>query len=167
MDRLAERRQEAVQALAAPDRRAHHGDPQGILQCGQVHFNALFPGLVQEIDAQHHRVGARHHLQNQVEIPLQAGGVGYHQGGVGLAGTDEVPGDLLLGALGKEGIGAGEVHQGIGLPAVCKAATGGGNGLARPVARVLVEMGQCIKYRGLSHVGISRQGDGIGVISQW
>ena len=126
----------------------------------EVNLNALFCRLVQQVHTDYHRPRNLQNLQRQSQIPLQTGGVRYHQRDVRLSGQQIVPCDLLLGAAGVEGVGPGQIDQGVGFVVICIDACGGGYGLARPVAGVLVQMGQSVENRGLSNVRIACQGDG-------
>ena len=70
VDGLPHRGAEGIQSPAAPRRRPDDRDAQGVLKGRQVHGNPLLLRLIQQIDAQNHRMGALHHLERQVEVSL-------------------------------------------------------------------------------------------------
>ena len=156
--RLLQRPAQGVQPPAAAGRRPHHRAAQPALQGRQVHPDVFFGRLVQQVHAHHHRPGNLQNLEHQRQIPGKAGGVHHHQGDVRLAGEQVVPGHLLLGAAGMEGVGSGQVHQGVGGVPVCIGPPGGGYGFSRPVAGVLVQVCQGVEYGGFPHVGVAHQG---------
>ena len=158
--RVLQQLPQGVQTPPATRRRARYRTAQFLLKSMEVNLNALFCRLVQQVHADYHRPRNLQDLQRQSQIPLQTGGVRYHQRDIRLSGQQIVPCDLLLGAAGVEGVGPGQIDQGVGFVVICIDACGGGYGLARPVAGVLVQMGQSVENRGLSNVRIACQGDG-------
>ena len=152
------RRHQRLQPFPPAGGGAHHGHPQTAGQPLQLHPHTLALRLVQEVDA-HHGAGLElQGLEYQIQVALQAGGVAHHHRPVRAAEAKEVPGHLLLGGVGHEGVGAGEVHQHIAPAAPLTAALGAGHCLARPVAGVLAQAGKGVEHGGLAHVGIARQG---------
>ena len=97
-------------------------------------------------------------MQDQVQVPLQAGGVTDHHGPIPAAEAEEVPGGLLLGGVGQKGIGAGEVHKEDALPVADAPPLGGGHCLSRPIPGVLVQIGQGVKDGAFPHVWVAGQG---------
>jgi len=119
----------------------------------------FFFGLIQEVDAQHHRPGDLQDLEDQGEVAFQAGSVGDDEGDVGLTGEDKIPGDFLLGGAGIKGVSPREVHEGIGTAAVCKDAVSGIHGFTGPVSGMLVEVSQGVKDGRFADVRVTHEGD--------
>ncbi len=158
-DRLLQDLPQLVQPPAAPGGGADHRTAQLRRQHVQVHPDALLLRLVQQVHAKRRRPGNLQNLQRQGQVPLQAGGVRHHQRHVRLPAQQVVPGDLLLGGAGVEGVGPRQVHQGIGPAVICIRPPGGFHRLAGPVSGVLAQVGQRVEYGGFPHVGVAHQGD--------
>ena len=147
-----------VKASLFPGNGAGHRNTQLFRQTLQVNGDILAGGFVHQVHTYQDPVRYFHGLKYQVQVALQAGGVAHHHRPVRAAEAKEVPGHLLLGGVGHEGVGAGEVHQHIAPAAPLTAALGAGHCLARPVAGVLAQAGKGVEHGGLAHVGIARQG---------
>ena len=150
---------QGAEAPAAAGAGPHRRDPQFRRELCQVHPDAFFLRFVHEVDADHGPAGELQDLEDQVQVPLQGGGVADDDGCVGLPEAEEVPGRRLLRRLGKEGVGPGEVHQGAVEAAVCTASAGVGHGFSGPVAGVLLHAGEGVEHGAFPHVGVSGQGD--------
>ena len=146
------------QAPAPAGGGAHHRAGELPGQGGQVNFQAVLFRLVQQVHA-HHQPGCDlPDLQDEIQVSAKAGGVRHGQGHIRRAGEKIIPGHLLLGGVGGEGIGAGQVHQADGAVPGPEGALRRGNGFARPVPRMLMQPRQGVEDGGFAHIGIARQG---------
>ena len=150
---------ELREATAAAGGSTGNRTAQQFFECIQVYLDMLSRRLIQEVHAHHHRPGGGHDLQDQHQVPLQAGGVGYHQSHIRLFGEKVVPSHLLLGAAGMQRVGARQIHQSICSAVIKVVAPGYLHGLARPVPRVLAEVGQGVEQGRLTYIGVAHQGN--------
>ena len=151
--------QQLVQPLSPSGAGPHRRHPQPAGQLLQIHPDPLALRLIQQVDA-HHRAGLElQHLEDQVQVALQAGGVAYHHRSVRSAEAEKVPGHLLFRRMGHQRISTGQVHQHIVHPPVPAPPPGSSHRLARPVSRVLMQACQGIEHGGFAHVGIACQGN--------
>ena len=139
--------------------RTDHRHAQLPFQGLQVNMYSPALRFVQQVHAQQHRLSCLHHLQQQLHVPFQTASVTDQQHRVRTAVTDEIPGQLLLRRGRRQGIGPGHIHQHIAPLFAAAVAPGVADGLARPVAGVLLHAGEIIEYGAFAHVGVSRQGD--------
>ena len=136
---------------------ADHRDAQPCGEGPKIDLNSFSFGFVEQIDADQNPAGNFHRLQNKIEIPFQAGGITHHHNRVGFSEADEVAGDLLLGRVGHQRVGPGNVHHHIGMAACGAETLCAGNRFSRPVSGMLVQPGQAVKDGAFPHVGISRE----------
>ena len=126
-----------------------------------IHRDPLSRGLVHQVQADHRSFRDLQHLEHEVEIALEHGGVDDDQRAVGTAEEDEVPGDLLVDGRRQQGIRAGQVDHLVPVAVELEAALGPVHRLPGPVPRMLLQSGQGVEDRALSHVRVPRQGDDI------
>jgi hypothetical protein len=110
--------------------------------------------FVHEVQADHDAVRDLEHLQHDVQVALEYGGIDHHDGHVGLAEQHEVARHLFVEARREQRVGARQVHQLEPFVAARKRPFGAGHGLAGPVAGVLPEARERIEDRALAGVGI-------------
>ena len=135
------------------------GQPQGSLEDVRLDPHPLHLGHIHHVEPHHHRYRQAEEFGHQVEVALQGGGVhdGHHH--VGPLPDDEVAGDPLLRRVGRQAIGARQVHDAHEKAVVVVRPHLLLNGLARPVAHVLVQTGQHVEDGRLAHVGLAGQGN--------
>ena len=147
-----------IKALAVPGRGPHHRHPQQPAELCKVHPDPFAPGLVQQVHTDDQVRGQLQHLEHQVQVALKAGGVADGHGAVRAAGEEKVPGGLLLGGVGLQGVAPGQVHQNVPEVPVAAVALGVGHCLAGPVSRMLVHIGKGVEDGALAHVGVAAEG---------
>ena len=96
-----------------------------------------------------------HGLKNQVQVSLQTGCITDDGNCIRFSKAQEITGNLFLGRVRHERIGARKVDQDTGPSFAGVPALGVGNRLARPVSRVLLHAGQAVENGAFSHIGIS------------
>ncbi len=148
-----------LQPFPLSRRCGHHRDPQAPGKGQMIHMDPLFFCLIYQVQANHHPTHQLHGLKDQVQIPLQAGGVAHHYDRVGPASEEKVPGDLLLRRPGCHGIGARQIHQYVLVAVIGIGAAGQLHRLTRPVSGMLVQARQAIEHRAFSYVWIAHQGN--------
>ena len=148
-----------MQGARPPGDCADHRDAQPLLQQPQIRRRMLAARLIHQVDAYHHAGAGFHGLQHQVKVALYAGGIAHHHNGIRPAETDVVAGNLLLGGMSHQGIGAGDIHQQVAVAVLPAGAAGVRHSFARPVAGVLVHAGQGIEYGAFPHIRIAGQGN--------
>ena len=138
-------------------RHAHDRHAELRLQPRQVNGDALAPRLVEQVHA--HDQVRRHaaYLQREHERALQARRIAHDDHGVGLAAAHKVARDGLLRRVRAQGVCARNVHEKIVLPRRAAAAARAADGLARPVAGVLVHPGQGVEDGALADVRVACQ----------
>ncbi len=121
----------------------------------------VMPGcFIHEVDAYKYPGNQLDGLENQVEIPLQAGGVADDDGCVCPAGAEEVPGLFFFGGMRHKGIGSGEIGKYVVMASAVAEAQSVFHGFARPVAGVLFHSGEAVEKGAFAYVGIAGQGNG-------
>ncbi len=146
-------------ALTLAGHGLHHGHAQERGQLGRVDALLGAPDLVHHVQGQDQGHAHLQELNGQVEAALQGVGVHHVDDRVGAALHQELAGRLLLFGVGRQGIGAGQVHHGDFLAVVLERALLAGHGDAGIVAHVLPGAGQGVEHGGLAGVGIAGQGD--------
>ena len=136
-------------------------NPQLLLKAVRVDGDAVPPGLVHQVQEDHHAVGDVEDLEDKVEVPLETGGVDHHYGDIGTPEENEVARDLLVHTARLERVGAGKVHHLHPLALMGKGAFSPHDGLPGPVAGVLPETGEGVEDRALADVGVAGQRDEI------
>ena len=159
VEQPVERREQPLAAPPLPGDDADHRDAETALQQRKVEPQPAPLRFVQQIDAHEDAVRVFQDLQDQVQVPGEAGGVADHDDGTGLPGAEKVPGGRLLRRVRQEGVGPGQVHKTVPPPPVQTLAPGADHGLSRPVARVLAQASETVEHRAFPHVGVSRQRD--------
>lgn len=146
------------QPLFAAGRRGDYGDAEQLGQFVEIDVNSPFFGFIAKIDTEDQIVGQILNLKNQIQIPLQTGGVADGDDRICIAVADKVPGHLFLSGVRQKGVGAWQVNKDIAAVMEDTAALGTGDRFAGPVACVLAQTGQIIKDCAFSDIGISGQG---------
>ena len=116
--------------------------------------------FIQQIDAYQYRPAGFYDLQDQVQVAFQTGGIADYDNRVRFTEADEIPCDFLFCRMGHEGIAAGYIHKRITMLVEGTGSPGIKDGLAGPVACMLLQAGKGIENRAFSHIGIPGQGDG-------
>ena len=100
-----------------------------------------------------------HYLKCKVKVSFKAGGVADHNDPLAAAVCYKIPCHLLLGGMRHKGICAGEIGEDDVSAAPQTFSPCGGNGLARPVARVLVHTREGVENGGFAHVRVACKSD--------
>ena len=151
-------RLELDDALPSGGGHRHHGDAHGLLEDLGLHLDALLLGDVHHVEGDDDGGGEEEELGHEVEVPLEGGRVHDGHDEVGLLAQDKVPGYELLLGVGREGIGARQVHDRILGVMVGEGARLLLDGLAGPVAHVLIEAREKVEDRGFADVRLAREG---------
>ena len=159
---VADRLPQAGDRIRVACARADDRDAKEGLQRVQVDADPLLFGLIHQIDADDHARPALHQLDGKRQAPRQTGRVADgDQTGVRMR-AQVVRGDMLLLRAGREGIGPRQVGDGITHGGVGVVSLRDRDGLARPVAGVLVQARQGVKKTALADVRVPGQRDGAG-----
>ena len=146
------------QALVVAGRRRHHAHAQVAGQPAGIDLDAAPPRLVHQVETHHRAIGDFQHLQHEVQIALEAGGIDHHHRDIGLTEQQEVACHLFIETRRQERVGARQVHELVALVARGKGALGAGHRLARPVAGVLAQARERVEDRALAGVRVAGQG---------
>ena len=134
-------------------------DAEGLLQRVGVDPDPLFFRHIQHVHGHDDRRAQEEELREEVEAPLEGGGIHQKDDDVGRLVDDEVPGDPLLLREGRQAVGAGEIDD----PQLHAVRRVGAllllHGLSRPVADVLRKPRQDVEHRRFSRVGLAGEGD--------
>ena len=156
-DKLVDPLFEGRHLLAIVGRERHHGAPQRLGEQGLVDGDAPLLQQIHLVEHHHHGQPQLPQLQGEVEGALQVGGIDDVEQQIRLLALDEAAGDLLVQArlLVCQGIDAGQVHQGVFLPAGSKGPHLLVDGDPAPVPHLLAGAGQGVEQGGLAAVGIA------------
>ena len=148
-------------ALLLSGNGAHNRNTQPFRKPGKVYPDSLAPGFIHQVDANQNAGCDFQNLQNEIQIPFQAGGVAHHHHGFRRSGTQVASGHLLLGRMGHERVGARKIGQPVGFRSQAAFSLSCGNGFPGPVAGVLPQAGEGIEQGGFSYIWVSGQGNGM------
>ena len=95
-----------------------------------------------------------------MKIALQAGGVADYHDGIVLFKAEVIPRSLLLGRIGRQRIGPGQIDPAHPHAVVAARPAGKVNGFSGPISGVLVHTGQGVEDAALADVWVACQGDG-------
>ena len=151
--------EQSVDADPRAGRAGHHRDAELPLEPCRVDRNPVAPGLVHQVDVDHHPVGDVEDLQHEVQVALEPRRVDHRHRHVGPSEQDELAGHLFVRAAGLQGVGARQVDDLHARAAVREGPFGPHDGLAGPVAGVLPESGQGVEDGTLADVGVAGEGD--------
>ena len=143
-------------ALARAGTSPYDGDAEAAGEPLEVDLDLITACLVEEVHAEDDLIGDLQHLQQEVHVALQAGGVSDDDRDVGAVEEDEVAGDLLILARRGEGISTWEVYNLVALASVVEGALSLADRLARPVPRMLLEPREGIEDGALPRIGVPR-----------
>ncbi|OQA41067.1 MAG: hypothetical protein BWY52_02694 [Chloroflexi bacterium ADurb.Bin325] len=156
--------QRGVHQLADADvARGHHLDHRHAergLQHVRLDADAVLLGHVAHVEPDDEGPAQRQQLRGEIEAPFQRGRVDHCHDHVGLLLQEILARDALLLGVGGQAVGARQIDDVERRVAVLKAAGLLLDGLARPVAHVLVQAGQHVEDGGLADVGLADQRDG-------
>ena len=138
-DHGAQRVLELPNALFSVCAHRDDGDAQLFVQLRYVYADALFGGLVHQVDAEEHAGRRLHHLERQPYAAFQRRRVGNDDGRVNRLEGDEVARQLFLGAVAFHRAHAGQVDQTIFRAAMGKAAARHVHRFAGPIPRLLMQ----------------------------
>ena len=159
---VADRLPQAGDRIRVARARADDRDAKEGLQRVQVDADPLLFGLIHQIDADDHARPALHQLDGKRQAPRQTGRVADgDQTGVRMR-AQVVRCDMLLLRAGREGIGPRQVGDYVARSGVGVFSLRDRDGLARPVAGMLVQARQGVKKTALADVRVPGQRDGAG-----
>jgi hypothetical protein len=95
------------------------------------------PGLIHQVQANHHAIRDLQHLKHKVQVPLEPRGIHHDDRHVRAAEQHKVSSHFFVRTGCQQRIGARKVHQLERRPAVGETAFGSRDRLAGPIARVL------------------------------
>ena len=148
-----------VEALAPLGGNGHDRYAQQRAQSLRVDEAAAPLDLVHLIERDDHGPLELHQLKREIEIALDAGRVDDVEHDVGMMLRDEMARDVLLDAIGREGIHAGQIDKQRLVVPQAEARFLALDGDARPVADILIGTGQRVEQRGFAAVRIAGQSD--------
>ncbi len=166
---LFDRLHQLAHSGCAGCRHGHDRYAQGGFQDFRRDADALLIGHVHHVQCHHQRNRQADQLRDQVQAALQVGGADDGHDQAGVFAQNELAGNDLLRRVGRQAVRAGQVHQAVRMAFVSEIPLPPFDGLAGPVANVLVQAGKQVKERGLTQVGLPGQGDeaGIHAASGW
>ena len=141
---------QTIQHFAKPDIAPCHNSADGHLQLFfqsfDIHLYLLFLRFVKKIYADKHIGGYLHCLQNKIQVPFKTGSVADHYHRIGLFKKYIVPCGFLFCGMSQQGICSGQISQYVTLSVMNAKSLGSGNGLSRPVSRMLIKPRKGIEY---------------------
>ena len=146
----------------APVLRGDHrddGDAEGLLQGVGIDPDPLFLRHVQHVHRDDDRRAQEEELRQEVEAPLEDGGIHQKDDDIGRFMDDEVAGDPLLLRECRQAVGAGEIDDAEFVSFRRVGALLLLDGLSRPVADVLRKPRQDVENRRFSRIGLAGEGD--------
>ena len=150
---------EPADALGLGCAHRYHRDAQCGPQYLRFDLDALLRGDIHHVQGQNDRRGQHQQLGQQVQASLQDGSIDHGDDHVGPLANDVLACDPLLFRVGGQAVRARQVYEvaqhavvAVGTRLLC-------DGLAGPVADVLVHPGENVKDRRLAHVWLPGQRD--------
>ena len=138
----------------------HHRDAQHAAQTVVVEPGAALLQLIEHVERHHHAWVYVDQLRGEVEVALQIGGDHRIDDHVGGAFGDVFAHETLLGRVGRQSVGAGQVGHLEPVAAVVARAALGPHRHAAVVAHMLVTARDGVEKRRLAAVRVAHQGDG-------
>lgn len=156
-DELVDPGLEGRHLLAVVGRERHHGAAERLAEQPLVDGDAAFLQQIQLVEHHHHGQPQLPQLQGEIEGALQVRGVDDVEQQIRLLALDEAAGDLLVQTrlLVRQGIDAGQIHQGVVVPSGGKLPHLLVDGDPAPVAHLLAGAGQGVEQGGLAAVGVA------------
>ena len=144
---------------AAPrgEHRGHHRHPEEAAQLVVVHVVAPLLGLVKHVQGAHHAQVHVDELRGEVEVALEVGRVYHVDHHVGRLLDDLLAHVEFLGRVGRERVGARQVHEVERVAVVFGVTLLRVHGHTRVVAHPFVRPGDEVEERSLSAVGVAHQ----------
>ena len=136
----------------------HDGRADQPRHFGEVELEAAGLGDVAHVEGEHHGHAQLHELHRQIQVALQVRRVDHVDDHVGFFLDDEIPRDPLFLGVGRQAVGARQIHD-----VEFRVAAEAGAFLlfdrhAGIVADVLAGAGQLVEQGGLAGIGIAGQG---------
>ncbi len=135
------------------------GMPRDSLQGVGIDPDPLFLRHVQHVHRDDDRRAQEEELRQEVEAPLEDGGIHQKDDDIGRFMDDEVAGDPLLLRECRQAVGAGEIDDAEFVSFRRVGALLLLDGLSRPVADVLRKPRQDVENRRFSRIGLAGEGD--------
>ena len=154
--RLLDLCEQLVDALVLKSRDHDDRAAQTIGELLNVNLVAGLLNKVGHVEGGHDGQARLDDLESQVQVTLEIGGVDNLNDDIGLAAHEVVARALLLGAVRRQRVDAGEVRNGHALVAQ-ELGFLFLNRDARPVANITVGTGNQVEQRGLAAVGVTRK----------
>ncbi len=124
-----------------------------------IDLDAAALGDVHHVQRDHHRHVHLQHLDCQIKVAFEVGGIDDVDDDIGFMGEQIVTGDFFIEGAGIERIDARQVDNGDFAIAEVKCAHLAFDGDTRPVTGLLPNACQCIEQCRLAAVGVARQRD--------